>query len=149
MSAPTQSLIEIVYASGATIPFDRTTLAQLLQKARIRNEAAGVTGILIHVEGSFLQVLEGEPTAVEAAFARIALDPRHNNLLVLRRGPIDERRFADWRMGFVGLDAESPRTLPGFSDFVRTGVAGLRERDDRIARVLDAFREGSFRRFVE
>jgi hypothetical protein len=60
---------------------------------------AGITGMLLYVEGGFMQVLEGEDEAVAAVYARICNDKRHWNTQVLldRHAP---RAFRDWSMGF-------------------------------------------------
>ena len=73
---PTQAVHELIYVSAAVTPMDQQELAALLLKARANNKRLDVSGILVHHEGSFLQVLEGDPTVVEPLFARIQRDKR-------------------------------------------------------------------------
>ncbi len=119
-------MFHLVYKSKATQDFSPSDLKALLLSARIRNREAGVTGILVYDAGWFLQVLEGEQTAVEATFAHIEKDPRHTDISVFNRAPSGGKRrmFGDWAMaftdaagvasilkGFVGL--KSGMDLPG------------------------------------
>jgi hypothetical protein len=93
-------------------------LAALLRVAAARNQASNITGLLLHREDSFFQVLEGEQESVQQVFLSIQRDPRHHRVQVLFEGPIEAREFADWRMGFVELDGVNVEQLPGFSDFL-------------------------------
>ncbi len=105
----------LVYASRALQPFGDDDLLQLLQAARTRNEALGVTGMLVYAAGSFLQLFEGEDDAVEVIWDRIRLDPRHTGLRVLQDGPARDRLFAEWSMGFQHPDQQRlEETLPGY-----------------------------------
>lgn len=144
-------LLEVIYASAATVPFSKQQLAQLLIKARANNERLGVSGLLLFVEGSFLQVLEGPAATVDALYEKISRDERHAETLVLKRSPIEERSFADWRMGFVGLSAKALREVPGFVNFLRDGRLHLEEGVDasKLRSLLTAFRDGRYRRQVE
>jgi hypothetical protein len=107
-------LQKIIYASQATPPIDIAALRAILEVARTRNAAEGVTGFLLYADESFLQVLEGEAVVLDATYARIARDPRHRNLRVLARSNIRERRFSQWSMGFDLPDEAALGTLPGY-----------------------------------
>lgn len=137
--ADSPGVIRIVYTSTATVAFADKDLRTLLSRARERNAAVGVTGMLLHHNGAFLQVLEGAPDAVDLVFARINRDPRHRNVVLLDRRDADERSFPDWSMGFIDIYG-SAQKLPGFravSDLV--ALAGNRAEIDRI---VAAFRHG-------
>jgi hypothetical protein len=63
-----------------------------------RNSKSDVSGCLLLVNGWFIQLLEGPSEAVESTLARIAIDPRHNELQVIENEQVKERIFADWAM---------------------------------------------------
>ena len=107
----------LVYKSKATQEFSPSDLKALLLNARIRNREVGVTGILIYDAGWFLQVLEGEQTAVEEIFSRIEKDPLHTDISVLNRVPsvAKRRMFGDWSMAFTDA-AGVANILKGFID---------------------------------
>lgn len=104
----------LLYISTARGPITATTIETILRTSRRNNAANGLTGLLVTGGRRFLQVLEGEPAALDATFARIAADPRHFAVVRLADNPVSERLFADWRMGHVtGGDGETVATLTG------------------------------------
>ena len=76
-------VMQLVYASGATVKFDQLQLKDLLVKARKNNQALGLSGLLLYEAGSFLQVLEGPAAQVAMMFKRIEKDPRHGRVMML------------------------------------------------------------------
>ena len=71
---------------------------QILMISRRNNSRDSVTGLLVYDGVRFLQALEGERSCVEAAFARIKLDPRHRAAVVLSRRDVEARQFGNWAM---------------------------------------------------
>jgi hypothetical protein len=127
------TLFHIGYVSTQRRPMGSDELLALLEEARRYNEEQEVTGILLHRDGSFFQVLEGEEGAVRAVFDRVARDARHERVEVLFEEPLQEREFADWRMGFVELDGVDVTKLDGVSDFL-TRDLDPREMFTRLSR---------------
>lgn len=116
------ALHEIIYTSLASRDLSHEELAQLLDKARAHNASQGITGMMIYHRREFMQLLEGEPSAVEALYDRIASDPRHQQLRKIWDGPIRERGFADWGMAFVAPDELALRGRPGYQDLLDHGL---------------------------
>lgn len=140
-------VFQLVYASAATVAFNEKDLEELLAKARKNNQLLGVTGILLYHDGSFIQALEGERQTVLDLYEKIMADPRHASGMLLYRGEVQERCFADWSMGFQRLRAGEVRSIPGLSDFLSTGRTGLTAEDgQRIRAILIGFRDGKWRR---
>ena len=79
---------------------------RLLVEAREFNLAWGVTGVLLHHDGNFLQYIEGPADAVGLVFQRIQKASRHHGIVELLNGPVGQRHFSTWTMGF----AEAGRT---------------------------------------
>jgi hypothetical protein len=145
---PTEQLI---YVSAATVPFTVQDLGGLLLRARANNQRLEVSGLLIHHDGSFFQVLEGDPAKVDSLYERIAKDKRHTRVVVLSRGPVAQRAFGEWSMGFVPGTHALLNDLPGFNDFFRRGF-DLAHAVDGASRAKDlafAFRTGRFRQLVD
>jgi len=135
-------MIQLLYVSVAAQPFDDVALRALLARARAHNERVGVTGALMHQQGSFLQVLEGPTEVVDRLYVTIGCDMRHHRLLMLSRRSITEGNFPDWSMGFVDVKGTA-NALPGFR---RIGdLAGLSGETAMVERVIGAFREGRWR----
>lgn len=120
------SLIHLIYVSTATHEFDTAELDGLLAQAATKNTTGALTGMLLYAGGCFMQVLEGEAADVDATFARIARDPRHSDIVVLERGPIEARSFPNWRMGFRRLDATTAAQHPAWAPFITNGFDAAR-----------------------
>lgn len=137
-------LFHLAYASSATEPFSDAELITLLERARQKNTAANVTGMLLYRGGNFMQVLEGEERIVRDLHRHIARDSRHTGLLTLLQGPIESRSFPTWTMGFRNLDSAEVRNTPGYSEFLNDDwlSAELRQKPSRTLRLLDVFRQG-------
>ena len=101
-------MLQLVYISSAH-PAGTGDVASILQVSRRNNVRDGLSGLLYADGRRFLQVLEGEPEAVETAFARISADPRHRAVVVLSRREIAVREFGDWAMAHraPGEDADA------------------------------------------
>lgn len=136
-------MYSIVYVSSAREPFTRTQLRQFLQKTRKDNERRGVTGILLHRKGSFMQLLEGTESVVETLFERITRDPRHWAVTVMHRAQASERMFPEWSMACRDLGSENVRSLPGFSRFLepKIGTRAFFEDPTRAQKLLVYFKE--------
>jgi hypothetical protein len=139
------SLIHCIYASAATRPFTTPELTALLQVARDRNKRLDVTGMLLYVQGSFFQVLEGQAATVDALLKLIEADPRHNQLTVIIREPITHRSFKEWTMGFLAAAPQELDGIVGVNDFLggRT-LSGIDA--GRAQKLLTGFRGGHWRK---
>jgi hypothetical protein len=96
----------VLYRSQATPLFHEDHLRSMVQQAQAYNAQHGITGILCYSEGQFIQVIEGEPAAVQALYARIARDPRHHQLEKLSEQAGARRLFGNWSMALVVPDLE-------------------------------------------
>ena len=91
------SLIQLIYAS-VPFGFDDAMLNGILADARRCNLRDGITGALICRNDLYLQLLEGPDMVVEAAYARIAIDDRHLDVVKLFSAAIETRLFPAWAM---------------------------------------------------
>jgi hypothetical protein len=106
----------MIYCSQATGDFTPEELISLLELAREKNQASGLTGMLLYSSQSFLQMLEGDPAALEETYQRIVGDERHINLRLLMNSDVPARLFPDWTMGFEHVDDEElAEDLVGFT----------------------------------
>jgi hypothetical protein len=104
------SIYRLVYYSRNHVAADADTFSaevdDILAKSRVNNTRDGITGALMFNAGCFAQVLEGPLDKVESAFERIQQDERHGEVSLLSVGPVADRSFPNWAMGFVGLSDE-------------------------------------------
>jgi hypothetical protein len=113
-------LQSLVYMSSAAEPFDDDALEGVLEHARSRNTADGLTGLLVHRNGRFMQLLEGPYDAVLSTYQRILADDRHDDVRLLAEESIHTRRFPEWSMAY-DRDTDGAAVPEGFSDFLETG----------------------------
>jgi hypothetical protein len=108
-------LVRLIYASRAadTSP---GTLEAILAQSRSHNPASGITGILCHGAGVFLQAIEGGRMPISELFGHIQKDPRHKDVVLLHYEEISERRFGGWTMGQVNLSKLNASTLLKYSE---------------------------------
>ncbi len=95
----------IMYSSEAAPGLAAPELEGMLAESRIRNKAHGISGVLVFVDGAFLQILEGEKGDVLELMARIERDPRHHDIKVFSEQEVDERAFTSWSMAYLGPGA--------------------------------------------
>ncbi len=112
-----QCLLYMSRATGEMAPAD---IDRLLDGARRRNRTRGVTGALLHYDGRFLQVLEGEAEAIDQCFGRIQSDHRHERITPLYRAPIEAARFPEWSMRYVSSAGPADRAVSAFLDQLQT-----------------------------
>lgn len=139
------SLIRCVYSSMATATFKEHEIPRLLDTTRKANEAAGITGILLYIEGSFFQLLEGEPAVIDRLILRIQNDTRHTRITVIIRESISERDFGEWTMGFEAMGLSEAGEVLGESDFFKSAACVSRLTPGRAKKLLSAFRNGRWR----
>lgn len=120
----------IIYASSATRKFSEAELVELLKKSRENNSRLGITGMLLYKDGNFIQVLEGEKSAVQMLFKKINADPRHKGVLILLQETIEERQFPDWSMGFRNLNSAEYSAMEGYSEILNYSFTGEEFKSD-------------------
>lgn len=91
-------LVRIVYMSTAVTNLTLAELEVLEALSRRNNARDGITGALLHVERSFLQVIEGSRAALDDLLGRLRRDRKHYNLTILEHRGIPHRLFPDWTM---------------------------------------------------
>lgn len=131
----------LVYTSVSSQELSDDELKELLKKAREKNKNLNITGMLLHMDPFFIQVLEGEEVTVIDAYNRIKEDPRHHKVSLIYKKQIKERCFSDWTMGFNKVSDDDTKDLDGFSDFWEHAMPKSLNRTSReIERLLSMFK---------
>ncbi len=97
----TESLNVLAYRSVAVSPPAESELQSLVRSSQARNQALGLTGVLLYDHGTFFQWLEGPEEGLSRVWNSIQRDPRHRDVTVLRDEPIGERAFEGWDLKFA------------------------------------------------
>ena len=118
----------ITYTSRATYALDELALLDILHDARAYNEIDGITGVLLHDCGQFLQVIEGPEASIRNLIKRLQRDTRHEQFHVHEDVLTPTRLFEDWKMGFGDLSDERLSLIPC--------MASESEQNDRLKRIV-------------
>ena len=133
-------LYQLLYNSVATNPMDEAALQSILSCARQHNAVHGISGLLIYEDRTreFLQVIEGPEAAVKELYANICRDARHGHFDVLTEGPVAERGFGGWSMGFRLLGTDHPTAESGYAEIYQRGFVAAPQTDSvtRAKRLL-------------
>jgi hypothetical protein len=119
-------LSQYLYISTAP-NLSRDEVESVLAASARNNPERGITGLLLYNGRNFLQLLEGEESALVALMVRIGNDPRHTGVSIIDRRAIDQRSCPGWAMKRVLIGesvssrrAQLERDLPeGLDDQTR------------------------------
>ena len=113
----------LIYRSHSKLAAnDEAGLADILKVARAKNAALGVTGALMLYDDWFAQVLEGPQDNVEALYAKIKQDPRHEAIRLNEAGPVSQALFGKWAMAVVAEHHEPDMPLVATSGGLAQGA---------------------------
>src|ERR1700744_3505221 len=104
----------IIYLSAGTTWFNEDQLKEILTVSNVNNTRDNITGLLLYGDGTFMQLLEGDENNVKAAFQKISLDKRHSGIATIASGPITERNFPQWAMGFKSVNSTMMEPYKGY-----------------------------------
>ena len=125
----------LVYISKAHKDLSDRELDKILSVSREGNARKDISGLLLFVDGDFLQVLEGEKSGVENLYEHIGLDSRHFRVKRLQSGETTERLFGDWSMAYTPFSPEETRKLIGDGDFF-TKFSPSNDSDEQTRELL-------------
>jgi hypothetical protein len=91
---------QLLYVSKTSPGLNAGELDGILTGSRRSNALLGITGLLLYIDGGFLQLLEGEERAVRELYSRIAADRRHWDVRLMLDREMRMRAFPEWDMGF-------------------------------------------------
>jgi hypothetical protein len=94
------TMIRLLYISISHLAegTEEKDLLDILQSSKKNNPAIGITGILVHGGGMFMQILEGPDRQVLRKYVEILDDPRHAECHLVLITTTDKRAFPDWAM---------------------------------------------------
>jgi hypothetical protein len=128
--------VRVLYVSRAVGPQTSTVTASILATAQAHNRQHGIGGVLCQGRGLYLQVLEGERSAVNRLYARIVADHRHRDVDMLHLEEVSERRYAAWSMALVNLaddDLMVQMKHPEFDPYSAPGALVMSLLDELFA----------------
>ena len=146
MTSSTSGLHRLIYLSSAVGVLRADELDRILLRSKAWNGGAGITGLLLFHEGSFLQMIEGPTAGVTSLLQKIRRDRRHSGIIMLQSGPCAERIFPDSPLHYVAPRNLTAGEKQAFTD-LRLAVQArpmlglpIPHTDLGLAAFLDSFR---------
>ena len=115
------------FGSGVNV-----TISEFLPLAIENNEKYGLTGVLLHDDNHFAQVLEGTQHDVETIFEKIQRDLRHHDVVIVYFHEIEQRDFAKWSM----TDVATYKALGAPADELGSDLINPSKRSDIFGRIV-------------
>ncbi len=133
-------MFRLIYLSTATKnKMSDSDLNNLLLKSQKANRSIDITGILLHKNGEFIQVLEGEKKSVLDLFEIIKKDKRHKNIIAFDQKKIDKRYFTGYFMAFDDSHFDKINKFESLRDFNQDKI--LKSDKDHVIHFLKTFLE--------
>jgi hypothetical protein len=111
-------------------------LAELMATCVSDNRRDGVTGVLVHDENWFAQVLEGTDGLISRTFERILRDPRHCDVTLISMRPVIARRFGAAPMAGIGWSEDNAEIFRHYGEGPRFDPRLMPA--DRLADLIEA-----------
>ena len=123
-------MFRIIYLSSATKLLSNDELNHLLKKSKLKNKIYNITGLLLYIDGDFLQVIEGKKNDVLNLFELIKNDNRNRSIICVFSEKVEKRQFPDWLMGFSQLTYHDLQKMESFENITKTTLSNI---DDKVA----------------
>ena len=143
---PSGALHRLIYLSSAVGVLRADELDRILLRSKASNGGAGITGLLLFHEGSFLQMIEGPTAGVASLMQKIRRDKRHGGIITLHSAPCAERTFPDSPLRYVAPRNLTPGEKQAFAELRHAVHARpmpgppMPATDLTLAAFLDSFR---------
>jgi hypothetical protein len=128
-------LTRLLYVSKPVGPITTFVTSSILEVCSVNNKKADITGVLCQGSGIYLQVIEGQRSAINALYSRIISDKRHNQVELLSFEEVGQRRYGQWSMALVQLSINDPmvqRAHPEFDPYSASSKDAIRIIDELI-----------------
>ena len=137
-------LYRLIYTSARQKVCTDEELQKILDSCKRNNPGNSITGMLLHTDRRFLQVMEGEQEEVEALYAKIKEDNRHGGVNVRHESPVAERIFSEWSMAYKDVSSKDLQYNTSISEEDKQNYQSMLDGDtasysDRSMHVLKTF----------
>ncbi|WP_310555627.1 BLUF domain-containing protein [Flavobacterium sp.] len=121
-------MYRIIYLSSATKLLTDDELHTLLTHSKSNNVKYNITGLLLYIDGDFLQVIEGEKQTVLNLFELIKMDTRNRSIICVFNEEVNERQFPDWSMGFSQLSYNDLQKIDAFEGITKKSLSNITDK---------------------
>ena len=107
------SLKFVSYMSAQSRVMSRESIEDFLFQVREKNKQLMITGVLLVIQGKFVQYIEGPAQEIDKVYESISKDKRHKDLILLDSGDLSERQFKDWSMAYKEVQDKHIKEIVG------------------------------------
>ena len=128
-------LTRLLYVSKPVGPITTFVTSSILEVCSVNNKKAEITGVLCQGSGIYMQVIEGQRSAINALYSRIISDKRHSQIELLSFEEVGQRRYGQWSMALVLLSIDDPMVQlahPEFDPYSASSKDAIRIIDELI-----------------
>lgn len=128
-------LTRLLYVSKPVGPITTFVTSSILEVCSVNNKKAEITGVLCQGSGIYMQVIEGQRSAINALYSRIISDKRHSQIELLSFEEVGQRRYGQWSMALVQLSIDDPMVQlahPEFDPYSASSKDAIRIIDELI-----------------
>lgn len=100
-------IYQLTYCSKAVPHISPKDMADILEVAIKNNKENDLTGCLVFIENTFIQILEGEKQKVEDLYKNLMFDDRHREIKLISQGTTQKRFFSEWGMAYYPFSKKS------------------------------------------
>ncbi len=122
------TLVRLLFTSRSTPDCNLDDIRGILEVAREKNMKRGISGILFYDPKYFIQWLEGPRRSVNALYADILKDSRHQDVTILDYQEVDARSFGKWSVAYVSARKTDQSILFKYSSGTAFDPFGLSSR---------------------
>lgn len=110
------SLKFVSYMSSQSRIMPKKSIEEFLFHVREKNKQLTITGVLLLIQGKFIQYIEGPAEEIDKVYKSISKDHRHTDLILLDSGNLKERQFNDWSMAYKEVSDKQIKEIVGNKD---------------------------------
>ncbi len=91
----------------------KKSIEDFLFQVREKNKSLTITGILLLIQGKFVQYIEGPAEEIDKVYTSISKDSRHTDMILLDSGDLKERQFENWSMAYKEVTDKQIKDIIG------------------------------------
>jgi len=127
----------ICYVSTIQSKVSSSELYEAFVSFKKKNIKNNISGVLLHKNGNFLQIIEGKKETIDALFSKIKIDKRHKHIITLIDFPIPHRLFEEYKTSFSIIDSpEEFKMLIEYTNWLKHADSSCAKK---AIKVLEAF----------
>jgi hypothetical protein len=94
----------------------KKSIEEFLFQIREKNKQLTITGVLLLIQGKFVQYIEGPAEEIDKVYESISHDSRHTDMILLDAGDLNQRQFNDWSMAYKEVSDTQIKEIIGDGD---------------------------------